>query len=91
MMGAEIEIEIELYGALSLFKSQSPLILRANKNIEIADLKEILFNNLKEYDDGNLQNLINTCAFADDDRIYPKDYKLNSSMKLAILPPVNGG
>ena len=90
-MGAEIEIEIELYGALSLFKSQSPLILRANKNIEIADLKEILFNNLKEYDDGNLQNLINTCAFADDDRIYPKDYKLNSSIKLAILPPVNGG
>lgn len=90
-MGTEIEIEIELYGALSHFKSQSPLILRACKNIEIADLKEILFNNLKEYDDGNLQNHINTCAFADDDRIYPKDYKLNSSMKLAILPPVNGG
>ena len=91
MMGAEIEIEIELYGALSRFKSQSPLILSVSKNIEIADLKEILFNNLKEYDDGNLQNLINTCAFADDDRIYPKDYKLNSSIKLAILPPVNGG
>lgn len=90
-MGDEIEIEIELYGAFSRFKSQSPFILRAKKDIEIADLKEIIFKKLQEYDDGNLQNLINTCAFADDDKIYPKDYKLQSSMKLAILPPVNGG
>lgn len=90
-MGDEIEIEIELYGAFSRFKSQSPFILRAKKDIEIADLKKILFKKLQEYDDGNLQNLINTCAFADDDKIYPKDYKLQSSMKLAILPPVNGG
>lgn len=90
-MGDEIEIEIELYGVMSRFKSQSPFILRTKKDIEIAALKEILFKKLQEYDDGNLQYLINTCAFADDDKIYPKEFKLQSSIKLAILPPVNGG
>lgn len=86
-----LEIEIEFFGAFSHFKSEKPTILIIEENTKVYELKNKLYQKLKEYDDGNLENLINTSAIADDDRIYNRNENIIKAGKYAILPPVNGG
>lgn len=90
-MNTMCKIEIDFYGTFSRFSSNDPVLISLNQGSTISQLKLAIFELLREYDDGNLQSLINVSAIADDNQIYQKDFVINEDAKFAILPPVNGG
>lgn len=85
-------IEIELFGAFSGFKSDKALILQIPIGEGVAAIKAAILKHIKEMaPDFSNEKLIQVSAIANASSILGDEFVVESDEKLAILPPVNGG
>lgn len=82
---AEIQIEIESYGAVERLIPKD-LILLCNENNSVAEV-------LKQISDQfpDCLSILDRCACAIGDEIIPRHQRLNSHCTLVLLSPVAGG
>jgi sulfur-carrier protein len=89
-----MKVQIELFGASRDFSDQNFLEFNIEKNSTIKDIR----NNIIDYldknfrDNENFKKIVNSSAFcSESNNIVSDNYKITSSEKIAIIPPIGGG
>ncbi len=91
-MQSGINIEINMFGILSSFSGDEPLILNIPSGSNIKEILDVLKINLvNKFPEFNHHKVLDASVFADEKEILKKDHIITKDTNLAILPPVCGG
>ena len=85
-----MKIKLQLFGAFRQYSNEIELDL--DEGCAISDLRKKLLDTLKEKKVSfNVEGLIDSSRFSNDEAILEEDSVINKNDNLAILPPVSGG
>ena len=89
-----MKVQIELFGASRDFSDQNFLEFDIEKNSTIKDIRNKIIEYLDKNFTGNenFKKIVNSSAFCSkSNNIVSDNYKITSSEKIAIIPPIGGG
>ncbi len=91
-MQSSVNIEINMFGILSNFSGNEPLILSVPSGSNIKEILDVLKSNLaNKFPDFKHQKVLDASVFADEKEVLKQDHIITKNTNLAILPPVCGG
>lgn len=81
-------IELKGFGSA---RKLTGMQVELSDDANVTQLRQILMAKLKNENDGSLITILQTCAFANQRKVFNENEPLTNSSLINVLPPVCGG